>query len=95
MLETPEDVQLLQDLLDQSYANAGLHLREVITSDRRLDAAELCTRMKGVRLLTVATVTSDHRPIAGPAMASSIEVLSTLAHRLNPSGSSTLGSSLG
>ena len=45
--------------------------------------------MKGVRLLTVATVTSDHRPIAGPAMASSIEVLSTLAHRLNPSGSST------
>jgi hypothetical protein len=66
VFETRDDVRLLQELLDQSYAQAGPHLREVITDDRRLDAAELCTRMTGVRLLTLATVTSDHRPIAGP-----------------------------
>jgi hypothetical protein len=66
MLETDGDVRLLQDLLDQSYEHAGTHLKEVITSDRRLDAAELCARMVGVRLLTLATVTSDHRPVAGP-----------------------------
>jgi Pyridoxamine 5'-phosphate oxidase len=66
MLETDGDVRQLQDLLHRSYESAGPHLKEVITSDRRLDAAELCARMVGVRLLTLATVTADHRPIAGP-----------------------------
>jgi hypothetical protein len=66
MLETNEDVNALQELLDQSYSNAGPHLKEVITGERRLDAGDLCARMVGVRLLTLATVTSDHRPISSP-----------------------------
>ncbi len=66
MFETPDDLRRLQDLLDRSYDDAGPHLREVITPDRRLDAAELCARLTDMRLLTLATVTSDHRPIAGP-----------------------------
>jgi hypothetical protein len=66
MFETGEDLRLLQELLDESYENAGPHLKEVITGDRRLDARELCARLTGVRLLALATVTSDHRPMAGP-----------------------------
>jgi hypothetical protein len=66
MLETDGDVRQLQDLLDRSYDGAGSHLKAVISSDRRLGAPELCARMVGVRLLTLATVTADHRPIAGP-----------------------------
>ncbi len=66
MFETDEDLARLQGLLDHSYDDAGDHLREVITPERRLSAVKLCDRLSGMRLLTLATVTSDHRPIAGP-----------------------------
>jgi general stress protein 26 len=66
MLETPEELDNLQQLLDRSMAGAGEHLRGIITGERRLSAAELAGRLQGMRLLTVATVTADGRPLAGP-----------------------------
>ena len=66
VLETPEEIERLQLLLDGSAAGAGPHLREVITDDRRLSAVQVCERLQGMRLLVVATVTSDGRPLAGP-----------------------------
>ena len=66
MLETPEELDNLQQLLDRSMAGAGEHLRGIITDERRLSAADLARRLKGMRLLAVATVTSDGRPLVGP-----------------------------
>ncbi len=45
---------------------AGPHLRDILTEERRIDAAELVSRLEGMRLLVVATVTEDGRPLAGP-----------------------------
>ena len=66
MLETPEDLDRLQRLLDHSAAGAGGHLRDIITDERRLSAWQLCQELQGMRLLVVATVTADGRPLAGP-----------------------------
>jgi len=66
MLETPEELGNLQQLLDRSMADAGEHLRGIITDERRLSAAGLAGRLQGMRLLAVATVTADGRPLAGP-----------------------------
>lgn len=65
MHETPEDLDRLQRLLDESYDAAGPHLREVTTPDRRLDAAGLVERLQGMCLLVLATTTADGRPITG------------------------------
>jgi nitroimidazol reductase NimA-like FMN-containing flavoprotein (pyridoxamine 5'-phosphate oxidase superfamily) len=64
--ETPEDLDALQQLLDESYAAGGTHLHKVITPERRLDAKSLAAELTGMRLLVLATVTADGRPIAGP-----------------------------
>ena len=45
---------------------AGEHLRGILTGERRLSAAQLAGRLRGMRLLTVATVTAGGRPLAGP-----------------------------
>ena len=66
MLETPEEMQSLQALLDGSMATAGHHLRDIITDERRLSAEELVRRLQGMRLLVLATVTADGRPLVGP-----------------------------
>ncbi|MGH3211052.1 MAG: pyridoxamine 5'-phosphate oxidase family protein, partial [Trebonia sp.] len=66
MLETPEEIDRLQGLLDRSAAAAGAHLRDIITDECRLSAAQVCGRLQGMRLLVVATVTADGRPLAGP-----------------------------
>jgi general stress protein 26 len=66
MLETPEELRRLQALLDDSMASAGPHLRSIIDDERRLDARQLTERMTGMRLLVLATVTADGRPLAGP-----------------------------
>jgi general stress protein 26 len=66
MLETPEELDDLQQLLDRSAAGAGSHLRGIITDERRLSAAQLTGRLTGMRLLVAATVTADGRPLAGP-----------------------------
>jgi hypothetical protein len=66
MLETPDELVSLQQLLDRSAAGAGGHLRGIITDERRLSAGQLAGRLTGMRLLVVATVTADGRPLAGP-----------------------------
>jgi general stress protein 26 len=66
MLETQEEIERLQDLLDRSAAGAGPHMSDIITGERRLSAARLCEILQGLRLLTVATVTADGRPVCGP-----------------------------
>jgi general stress protein 26 len=66
MLETPEDISRLQQLLDRSADTAGLHMQSIITGERRLSADQLCQRLQGMKLLVVATVTADGRPLAGP-----------------------------
>jgi hypothetical protein len=66
MLETREELAQLQELMDASMAAAGPHLSAIITAERRLTAAQLCEQLTGMRLLSVATVTADGRPLAGP-----------------------------
>jgi hypothetical protein len=45
--KTKEDLEKLQELLDRNDANAGRHLREVITPGRRLEAGGRSTRPHG------------------------------------------------
>jgi Pyridoxamine 5'-phosphate oxidase len=66
MFETDEDLRALQDLLDRSYEKAGPHLLRIHTPERRVSAEELAERLTGMRLLVLATVTADGRPITGP-----------------------------
>jgi hypothetical protein len=65
MHETAEDLKNLQLLLNRSYDQAGPHLREVVTPDRRISAADLIDLMTGVQVLALATVTGDGRPLTG------------------------------
>ena len=46
MLETPEEVDRLQQLLDRSADAAGPHLRGIITENRRLSAVQVCQLMQ-------------------------------------------------
>jgi hypothetical protein len=64
--ESPAEIEALQELLDRSYAAAGAHLRRIHTPERRLTAEQVAERLTGMCLLTLATVTADCRPIAGP-----------------------------
>ena len=66
MLETPQEFERLQALLDASMEEAGPHLRGIITDERRLDARQLTERLTGMRLLVLATATSDGRPVTAP-----------------------------
>ncbi|HEY2764788.1 MAG TPA: pyridoxamine 5'-phosphate oxidase family protein [Pseudonocardiaceae bacterium] len=66
MHETPDNLAALQDLLDRSYAAAGPHLLSIITAQRRLSADQVADRLTGMRLLALATVTADGRPLVGP-----------------------------
>lgn len=66
MHETPEDLAALQGLLDRSYAAAGAHLLNIHTPERRLTATQIAERLQGMRLLALATVTADGRPLVGP-----------------------------
>lgn len=66
MRETPKDVQVLQELLDRSYAAAGDHLKSIVTPERRIDADRLVETLVGVQVLALATMTADCRPLVGP-----------------------------
>jgi hypothetical protein len=66
MHESPADIAALQELIDRSYATAGPHLLRIHTPERRLDAQQVVERLTGMRLLALATVTADGRPIVGP-----------------------------
>jgi nitroimidazol reductase NimA-like FMN-containing flavoprotein (pyridoxamine 5'-phosphate oxidase superfamily) len=64
--ETGDDLQALQALIDASYAAAGPHLLSIHGPERRLTAEQVAERLTGMCLLSLATVTADCRPIAGP-----------------------------
>ncbi|HEY1689823.1 MAG TPA: pyridoxamine 5'-phosphate oxidase family protein [Solirubrobacteraceae bacterium] len=66
MHESAADVEALQQLLDRSYANAGSHLLSIHDPKRRLDAKAIAELLTGMRLLALATVTADGRPLIGP-----------------------------
>jgi nitroimidazol reductase NimA-like FMN-containing flavoprotein (pyridoxamine 5'-phosphate oxidase superfamily) len=66
MHETPDEILALRHLLDASAESAGPHLRSIMTDEHRVDAESLCERLQGMRLLVVATVTADGRPLVGP-----------------------------
>lgn len=66
MLETPEEIEQLQQLLERSAAGAGPHMRDIIGDERRLSARQVCDKLQGMRLLVIATVTADGRPVSGP-----------------------------
>lgn len=66
MHETPADLERLQKLLDESYANAGEHLRSIVTEETVLSAEDLCAELQGMSLLSLATVTARGEPIVGP-----------------------------
>lgn len=66
MYESAEELSSLDHLLTTSAAGAGPHLASIATEERRLGAADLCERLPGMRLLVVATVTADGRPLVGP-----------------------------
>ncbi|MGW7557245.1 pyridoxamine 5'-phosphate oxidase family protein [Streptomyces rimosus] len=59
MHETPEDMKRLQRLLDDSYAAAGPYLRSVIAAERRLDAEGVVAEVGTLRVMALATTTSD------------------------------------
>ena len=66
MHETPEELSRLQELLDTGIAAAGPHLKSMVRDENRVDAATLSEALAGMRLLIVATVTADGRPLTGP-----------------------------
>ena len=66
MHETAEDLEALQALIDRSYAQAGPHLLRIHTPERRLTAEQVSERLQGMCLLSLATVSSAGRPVAGP-----------------------------
>jgi pyridoxamine 5'-phosphate oxidase len=64
--ESAADIAALQELLDRSYLSAGAYLLSIHTPERRLSAPRLSERLTGMRLLSLATVTADGRPLVGP-----------------------------
>jgi general stress protein 26 len=62
MYETPEETAALQDLLDRSLAGATEHLRAIIHDDRVLSAEDLVALLTGMKVLSVATVSSSGEP---------------------------------
>ncbi len=66
MYETPMEVEDLQALLNRSYQRAGSHLRSIFSPQLRISAAELVELLKGMQLLSLATVTRACEPRVAP-----------------------------
>jgi hypothetical protein len=64
--ETGDDLRSLQRLLDRSYERAGAHLRMIHTDEARLTAQEVVSRLSGMRVFVLATVSPSGRPLTGP-----------------------------
>lgn len=62
MLETVDEIQELQALLDASFGRASAHLRSIMTPERRLSAVDLVDQLTGIAVLDVATVTATGEP---------------------------------
>lgn len=66
MHETQEDLDAIQWLLDESFARAGSHLKNIWGPETRLDARELSEELPGVQVLDLATVTPRCEPRVAP-----------------------------
>ena len=66
MYETPQEVEDLQRLLDESQRSAGEHLASIWGDRHRMTAEQLCSMMTGVQVLNLATVTASCRPLVAP-----------------------------
>jgi general stress protein 26 len=62
MFETDDDYDVLDALLDRSFATAGGHLTGIISYERRLSARDLGRYLVGIRHFVVATVTKAGEP---------------------------------
>ena len=62
MLETTDEIDALQALLDASRARSTGHLRSIIGDDRTLTADQLVALLTGMKVLSVATVTAAGEP---------------------------------
>jgi uncharacterized pyridoxamine 5'-phosphate oxidase family protein len=59
-------MERLQYLLDESHRSMGEHMRSILTPERRMSARALVETLQGMRLLSLATVTSTGEPRVGP-----------------------------
>jgi general stress protein 26 len=62
MFETIDELAALQRLLDASHASSTAHLRSIINDDRTLSARDLVALLTGMKVVSVATVTSRGEP---------------------------------
>ncbi|MEV8372811.1 pyridoxamine 5'-phosphate oxidase family protein [Kribbella sp. NPDC056861] len=62
MKETREEIEELQRLLEGAYERSTEHLRDIISDERRLTAAELVQVLQGMCTLNLATVTAGGEP---------------------------------
>lgn len=62
MLETPEEITALQELMDRSYTGASGHLKDIVSGPHRLDATGVLAATTGMKVLSLATVTAAGQP---------------------------------
>lgn len=62
MYEDPNDLTVLQELLERSLARSSEHLHSIITPERAVPAAALAQRLTGMRTLALSTVSAAGRP---------------------------------
>ena len=66
MHETPDDLRALQQLLDESHASMGEHMRSIFGEERRLTAEALAERLTGVCVFDLGTVNAAGEPRVAP-----------------------------
>jgi uncharacterized pyridoxamine 5'-phosphate oxidase family protein len=64
--ETPDDLKVLEELLERSYASAGEHLLSIHTPNWRISAEKVCELLTGMCVLNLATVDGKGRPLVSP-----------------------------
>lgn len=62
MRETPDELQGLQTLLDESFERASDHLKSIMEPQRRLRAERLVAELPCPAVLNIATVTKTGEP---------------------------------
>jgi hypothetical protein len=62
MKESAEELETLQQLLEKSRRQATEHLRSIIDDERALTSSELVRALVGMKVVTLATVTSGGEP---------------------------------
>ena len=66
MHESPQEIQELQTLLNQSYGSAGEHLLSIHEPKWRMTAEQICSLLRGVCVLDLATANHSGQPLVAP-----------------------------